>query len=358
METFSGYVYPNMFTMLVGSPGVGKSIIINPIANMWRKASSLKTAPDTITYAAIIDVLAESIQMKNSSNGPLIYSALLVAASEFASLISSYDQTLLGRLTDIYDGRDRPFNSRTRSGGTVTIENPLLHMLLGVQPKFLNSLLPESAWQQGFMSRMVMVHSSEIHQLTEDQIFTPKTDIIRQIEHQRRIVRKLNALSEMYGELTWDTDARDEYMQWSTTGFRPRPTHPKLETYCTRRNLHTWKLCITIACANNRYNISLDDIRLAKNILFLTEEHMPDCFAEMQQTSDTDSINNIFHWMVMKTAKTGSAIPESALHGFMGQIIPIHQIEPMINWMMSSGAIRVEFNPKLGKCFRPGELFQ
>ena len=56
-----------------------------------------------------------------------------------------------------------PYKERKRGKGIeYELENAQLNLLAGTQPAYLNNLLPEGAWQQGFMSRTIIVYSGEV----------------------------------------------------------------------------------------------------------------------------------------------------------------------------------------------------
>jgi hypothetical protein len=41
--------------MLVARPGVGKSLIVNPVLDLWKSCPLLKVGSQTMTYASYID---------------------------------------------------------------------------------------------------------------------------------------------------------------------------------------------------------------------------------------------------------------------------------------------------------------
>ena len=103
--TIRGPMYPNLFVLLVTPPGIGKSLIINPVKGIWQDTEQLHVAPNNMSKAAFLDVLQDSgraVKIPNELE-MLNYHALNVAASEFGVLCPANDMEYLSVLTQVYD---------------------------------------------------------------------------------------------------------------------------------------------------------------------------------------------------------------------------------------------------------------
>jgi hypothetical protein len=86
-RTGKGHVYPNLYTLLVGPPGAGKSII-EAVKELWQttrepgaKGPAFRVASTSITSASIVDELAKAKFTKVMPSGPpFVYHSLLVAS--------------------------------------------------------------------------------------------------------------------------------------------------------------------------------------------------------------------------------------------------------------------------------------
>lgn len=343
METTAGIIYPNLFIMLVARPGVGKSLIINPILDIWKACPLLSTGSQTLTSASFIDELKASYRERTLGGKTYKSSALLLGSSEFGSLTPAYDQSLLTRMADIYDGRP-DFDSSTRGDGIIKIPYPLVHFIVGITPKFLGGVVPDTAWQQGFMARIHLIFSDERTSLTKEQLFSPKLLIKEKEELQREVIKKIIALCHFHGEFSWSTDAAEAMYQWVSAGLPPVPGHPKLETYCVRRFVHTCKLSMIIAAASQRHQISLNDFLCAKMFLLESEETLGETFTAMNQSTDADQIDQIYHWLILQCAADNNGVKIPAFHNYLATIVGIHMIERMYNHLEISRVINVSNN--------------
>src|SRR5215207_10197519 len=48
-------VYPNMYIVLVGPPGVGKTVLTNEVEALWNDVPELHVAPHSLSKASMID---------------------------------------------------------------------------------------------------------------------------------------------------------------------------------------------------------------------------------------------------------------------------------------------------------------
>lgn len=343
METTAGTIYPNLFIMFVGRPGVGKSLVIGPIMEIWKSCPLLTVGSQTITYASFIDELKTAFRERTLGGRTYKSSAILLGASEFGSLTSSYDQTLLTRMADIYDGRP-DFDSSTRGDGIIKLTDPLVHLLVGITPKFLGSVIPDTAWQQGFMARMHIIYSDEETILTKEQLFSPKRLLGEKEQLKREIIKKIIAICHFHGEFSWDNDAAEAMYQWNIEGRKPVPGHPKLETYCVRRFVHTCKLAMIIAAASQRHTISLNDFTCARMFLLESEETLAETFSAMSRSSDTDQIDQIYHWLILQVADNPLGVTIPAFHNYLASVVGIHMLERMYNHLEISHVIHVANN--------------
>src|SRR4051812_33732984 len=56
-RAFSRTLYPNMYCLLVGGPGVGKTESIREVRNLWGILKELKVAPSSVSRASLVDAL-------------------------------------------------------------------------------------------------------------------------------------------------------------------------------------------------------------------------------------------------------------------------------------------------------------
>jgi hypothetical protein len=327
--------YPNLYTLLIGPPGVGK-YTIEDIRDLWSAVNepntnkqAFKVAPSNLTKASLVDRLSKSTQVRLPPHGPpLEYNSLLVAAEEFGIFLPAYDLEFIGVLNGVYNN-PTVYSEERRHGPSreIAIPFPQLNILGGVQPGWLASVFPEEAWSMGLTSRMLMIYSSEGH----------KHDLFQEGQDhpisRARIIARLATISQLYGELDWTPEAQDRINSWHAADGPPTPQHSKLEHYCRRRSLHAIKLAVTspVSRTGTIASIELVDIERAIAWLIEAEAKVPDVFRAMIGKSDHQVIEELYNYLMASyTTAKQNPIHESKLFMFLSQRVPSDKVQKLL----------------------------
>ncbi len=329
-------IYPNLYTILVGPPGSGKTNAIIPIRTIWTKMQGLSISPDNVTKASLIDVLSRSIRtVMNGSSVPYIFSSIVVPCDEFGVFISRHDLEFISVLNNIYSNPDA-YNEERRTSGKIEITKPNIVILAGTQPDFLNSILPEEAWGMGFTSRLIMIYSGE----------TLATDLFSYITSESStLVTELLRIFELKGEMAWSRNAIDEINAWNRHDCPPTPTHSKLLHYNRRRALHVIKLSmISAAARGSNMKVTVEDFERARDWLLVAEITMPDIFRAMGQRSDLQVIADMHFHLYRKWSSVAldKRVPlkDQDLYKFLHARVPSEKIAKLIEVAAKTGYIR------------------
>lgn len=349
VTTSSGRIFPNMFTMLVAPPAVGKSLAIDMAKELIDMTGKLHMTPGRTTRAALEDYAAE-VCLKapyidpdtgvQSTNTPM--SAFI---GEFGNFCPEHDLDFLAMLTVLYDCTPH-YEARTRYSKTqVKLKNTCMNILAGAQPKLLSNLLPEAAWGQGFMTRVIMIYEGQsIKKSLWDISAAPPKDL------KAFLVKDLIQISNLKGEFTVDDDARDVMEAWHLGGQSPIPDHPRLQGYNGRRILHAFKLSMALcASRSNEMIITGDHVREALAMLFDVEERMPQIFSEMSSGGYGEALDEL--WAAMWRSYTRSnqqPVPETFLFDFLMARVPTNQVKWAIENLVKSGKIQKVGNNDVG----------
>jgi len=334
-------LYPHMYIVLTGPPGVGKSEVTSLVERLWRKLGSgldsgHYVASTSLTSASLKDDLRDAerrIIRIGETPSHVTFNTLLVCANELTSFLNSYDAAFIGTLTDIYDSK--PFAERRRYGKDTTfkIDAPQINILAGTTPSYLSDLLPEGAWDQGFTSRTNFIYSGEP---VKSLLFSDLEDHNEKMEEL--LLSDLKKIGKLYGRCTWEPEAQEAITAWDWKGGEPKPTHPKLLHYNTRRTVHLAKLCM-ISCASrgDSLSISLDDFELARDWLIDSESRMPDIFKAMRSGGEEKAVREVWYECWMEYNKRGQkAVPESVLIEFLQNRVAAHNVERIIDLMVKA----------------------
>jgi hypothetical protein len=323
--------FPNLYTLLVAPPGVGK-YIIEEARQLWTEAKepgssapAFHVAPDNMTKAALLDTLAKAKSIRLVPKGPAItYHSLLVAAEEFQVLLPAFDQEFIGALNSIYN--NKPLHEEARRYGPtreLAIPFPQFNILGGAQPSYFVSTFPEEAWTTGFARRIIMIYSNEV----------PYKDLFHEPEIEEalraRVLYRLGQISALFGEMIFSQEAASHLAQWHKSGGPPVPQHSKLAHYNRSRSMFALKLS-TISGVSRTGKLEIDLIDVKRAIAWLVEAEglMPDIFREMIGRSDSQIVEELHYYMINKFNKERQKpIISSDIMRFLMMRCPVEKAE-------------------------------
>lgn len=347
--TTKGDLYPNMYVILVGAAGTGKSLAINGarkilecMATQEGDAASLHLASTSMTMASMADELAQAkrVVLRPGQNPPMIeFNSLAIFNSEMSSFMDEYAKDMMGGLTDIWDNGNY---SQSRRGGNLKVRIPhaQINLITGSTPTNLIEFMPEIAWTQGFASRMIMVYSGDKPPMTD--IFS---DIMLDPEHEKafeELLADLRVIGELYGKIVFTKEAVALFRAWREGGEKPVPDHPKLIDYCARRTAHLIKLCmVASASRGDDRQITAQDFETARAWLFGAEMAMPDVFRSGAGKGDSQAMDECWHFVMTMNAKRGRPVPEHEVVHFLRDRVPSHAVMRVLEIMVRDGSLKM-----------------
>lgn len=326
----SSALYPNLYVFIVGNPGVGKNRIIRVAKRYMNELPEFHFAPTSLTGAALVDTLAISKRfIARLPDPPIEYNNTVITAEELTAFMHKYDDEMVGLLSAFYDP-DPYAQSRRGRDIKIKIDHPQVNLMSGTTPSNLIQLMPDSAWDQGFTSRVILVHSDERE--VGDDFAVQSRGLDDNLTHDIKMIGALN------GEFKVTQDYRDAVNNWRALGEPPVINHPKLLHYKTRRRVHLYKLSM-VSCADRSDVLLLTkaDFNRAMGWLLEAESTMPDIFTAGGTGTDSRAIDEIAHYI--NVADKGDGIPEHQIVNFARTRVPMHTILRIIEIMVASGQI-------------------
>lgn len=347
-------LYPNLYVILVGPPGVGKSAVLSQVERVLRTVPDLHVAPSSVSSASLVDSLVlanRKIIRPNETPSFVQFHYLATVASELGVFLPVYDPLFMNSLTKFYDGEHYEERRRSSSVKHVKLDHPHLSIIGGTTPSYLNSFLPEGAWDQGFTSRTIFVYSGES---VFTEIFGDDEGFNRLEAEYLALLADLKRISGLYGKLSWEPDAAASISEWNRKGLGPVPDHNKLQHYNTRRLAHVIKLCMVASVARTSdLRITLDDYQTALGWLLEVETYIPDLFNSHGVSGDTAAIDDAWDFIFRAYNKEGKKpVLEHRVVNFLRTKVPSHSIMKIIEIMERSGIIKGE-TTTIGKAFHP-----
>src|SRR5262245_3979033 len=340
VRTMGSDLYPGLYIILVGPPGIGKGQAIHLGEVILRDVPDLKIGPSDMTTASLIDALNEA--QRNiilMGDPPMVqFNSLTVISRELGVLIPAWETSLMNNLTDSYDGF--PIDQKRRGKDLrIKIMAPQINLLGACTPGYLTEVMPTGAWDQGFISRTLMIYSGD--RTTRDPFVDDHT-----AAHNSRIhndlLHDLKTVSILYGQMAFTTPAAQTIKEWIRAGCPPEPGHQRLQFYNARRIAHLLKLCMvaSISRSNDRV-ITIEHYREALNWLVEAETYMPEIFKSMTTGGDSYAMNEAWNYVWKLYSIENKPIAEHRIIHFLRERVPAHSVMRVIEIMVKSRMLEV-----------------
>ncbi len=172
-----GELYPNLYGCFVGPPGLGKGIVLTPIARILKYHKNEKTpliqtntgkefqplfpvGADSITFEELLCDVARSIRHLPTVNGKVYaYTSYIFVLEELDSLFKRKTQDVIAFLKNAYDCKD--YNYKTKHQGNDLLRKLCVSFIAGTQSDFLFEARKNNLFGQGFASRTLFLFEKQ-----------------------------------------------------------------------------------------------------------------------------------------------------------------------------------------------------
>lgn len=350
--TSKGQLYPNTYIILVGPAGIGKTNAAKIGQQIMREAlKDHHRAPTSTTKASLMDALrdAKRQDVNTLRDPPVIeFNSLYLISNELGVLVPAYESDFINVLTDLYDNLVYSERRRTKELN-FEIKAPQLNFLAATTPSYLTGLLPEGAWDQGFISRTILIYDGRHVNVDLFTVLEKDNGL------QEALIKGLEEIGKRYGEFTPDDDYVTAFRAWQAKNHEPKPSHPKLLHYTTRRETHLLKLSMIIS-ASKRPNFKLTGEDFVEAISWLqdAEVNMNDIFKASITGGASSATRDAWHYAYEWYIREGKTpIPEANLIEYLTERVPVHDIMKIVDAMEKSTLLKEQILPSGGKGFIP-----
>lgn len=273
---------PNFYIVFVGPAGiVTKSTSLGLGHSLLRKVDGIHFGPDSMTWHGLGKQFEAAVEyadyrLPDGTMKPIMMSALTCSVSELGTFLRPDDKSLISFLTDVWDGKERPFLHTTKSSGEIKIENAWLNIISATTPSWLQQNFPVSLLSEGIGSRIVFVYGEAKRHFTAYPSRQIKAADYSAMES--KLIEDLAYMAKLVGpyELTDGAYLWGEkwYAKHNSTSSKAMASG-RYGGYLARKQTHLHKLAIVLAAAQrDDLLIHESDLIEAETILNSTESSM------------------------------------------------------------------------------------
>lgn len=290
-------IYPNLFTLLVaGSAKCRKSTAIDigipfleDIPGLLPERKGVLIVDGKITPERFIrKIAAESFHDPSDlrRKAPSIF----VHADELSVFLTkqSYGEPLIHILTRLFSCPDR-FPYETESKGIAELHDVFICILAATTPDGVAKGIPESALQEGFASRLIVVFADRS---TRSNAFPELS--ARELELRRCLRAIILDRATVRGEFTLSPEAKEWFINWYDTVYRnEEPMDHRLAGMHGRKHDHILRVAMLWAGSFRRKEIYIGDLEAALAMVEKIEATAPRAFFEMGGDDNTIHLNRM-----------------------------------------------------------------
>lgn len=256
-------VYPNMYIMLVGNPGIKKTTAMKLARRLVVEVGDRTIAPASITKEALTQYMAEKNSpckhvFGNEAEGFHEFTHISIFANELVNLLNAGGNPIgmIDLLTDIWDS-DK-FEVKTKNKGNDFIEGPFINILGCMTPEVMQNLLYQRIISGGFSRRCLFVYANHNGDPVPIPSLTPQQEKAWEL-----CVQRGKELLKFEGRFHWTPDAEQFWKDWYCTNFKATEKCDSLVLQGFHRSKPEYllKVAMLIACSEN------DELLLTAGIL-------------------------------------------------------------------------------------------
>lgn len=299
-------------------------------------------ASTSVTKASMMDELAKAVRRivltkpKPGEQPVVSFNSLKLCVNELGVLLPGYENEFMNTLTDLWDCKDYSETRRNKNHEPIDIKRAQLNMIAACTPSYLSDFLPEGAWDQGFISRTMLIYSGERNIAS---LFGKTT---MDGEERELLQKELLATSNLYGEMTWSREAAELIDEFNLRDGEPAPEHPKLRSYNIRRTVHLIKLCMIASVADSpKLHIEKRHFTQALDWMIEAESYMPDIFKAMKGGGAGKIMDEAWYYIYTTYMKEDAPVAKHRVIGFLRERVPAHNIESTLRMMEQSKLIKL-----------------
>lgn len=370
-------IFPNLYVVLVAEPGVGKGLVVSPIAKLMKNLKtgesskpeallsqvasdygvdvetlSGKESPnskplfhcvaDSLTFQALITETSKSIRRiivpksPEFALGRYTHSSTMLILEEMATFFRKQQEDLMSYLLVAFDCGD--FRYRTQSRGVDSIKSCCLSILAGSNPSFMSDTLNEKVIGEGFSSRTFFVYAprNRFHRFNIGTIDSSQLNAYAEIENHFR------KLSILFGEVKFSPDA-EEYLRHYFEEVHPYNKgnlDPAIIPFGARKSIHVQKLAMAIHFAESLdMTIELDTVTRSLEIVNKLEAVMHYAL-QLKRRNPLNKIAEKIRAKVELSMPLGMTTPEIWIA--FNEDVNKQELQECINYLKTTGQLKLE----------------
>jgi len=326
-------VYANMYVVLLGPPGNGKTTAMSCAKGLVRSIGSVPFSAQCQSKENLVKEMMKyerGLVLKDGT--PLIYTPISIFVTELSQFISIDPVKMLDLLVTIYD--QDIYDMSTQLHGHQQINGPYMTLLGCTTSDWVTNYLKSDIITGGFTRRanFVLEDWSSNRRVPRPKLTDEMRDAWKRVEERAR------ELAEVVGEFKWSDDAAKWFDHWYMT----REISKDANVAAFDRTRHTQLLKLTMLlelCTNNDLTLYESTLVTANAMLDKLMIQLPVVFSGIGRNELVKTSTRLKNMLV----RAGTPLAKKVVMEELWSDANTAEIYQVINHMTTQGAL-VTFN--------------
>lgn len=206
LDRFQYKLYPNIFALIIGPPGIKKALPIAVTKQLVEKIDNTRVISGRKSIQKIVSDLGKTYH--TSSGQVLVNAQGLIISGELAALFVK-DPDALTILTELFDtDKHEKFWENSLKSGVDKLKEPCLTILGASNEEHLGSALTSSDIKGGFVARTFMILGNQ------RSVLNSLTEAPKQLPNLDGLSDYLRMVSLLNGTFVWTSEGKQLYDSW------------------------------------------------------------------------------------------------------------------------------------------------
>ena len=320
-------VYPNLYVVLLGPPGNGKTTAMSISKGIIREIGNIPFSAQAQTKESLVKEMADYERSFKVGDVPFVHTPVSIFVTELSHFLGPASGHMIDFLTTIY-GED-VYDNKTKNKGNDLIIGPCVNLLACTTPAWITTYLRSDIISGGFTRRAIFINEDE------GTVRTPFPDLTPvQAEARTRLITHGRLLAEVAGPFTWDTDAKAFFSDWYVK-FQ-LPVDLSVRWYYRTKHIQLIKVAIAVALSESFDKVlRLHHIKLAMAITEKIETNLARVFQGMGR----NELHTVSQKLLDIITLAGGALPEKQILVAMGREANMQELYHVIDYLLKTDAI-------------------
>jgi len=288
-----GYVYPNLYIVLVGPPGGRKGTAMRVAKNMISELKLFLGSDSLGSVQALYNEITKAEANYLTAKGVTqIHRSLSIWSEEFQVFISERNPDLISAVTDLFDCPDSWHYTALKSG-IKDLSNCFITIIGAITPSLLQNKLSSDAVGGGLISRIIFVVGHGRYKAIAFPMLTKEEE-----EQEKKLAQDIQNIANMKGPFKFHSNFYEVYSNWYEADSRSGVSSEQFVGYNARRSLHLNKLCMIFSASeSNEMIITKEHFERSLAVLEYTEAQMAKAFHGFGGGYHAAKMAEIFQWI-------------------------------------------------------------